>query len=80
MRLTIGEYNTIRAFIAANGRTGVLYPPKGSEMKMTTHLVDMGILQWIGPGRLRWAPGVLELTDPIDEEKFKYEGTAETQQ
>jgi hypothetical protein len=69
MRLTIGEYKTIRAFIVANGRTGVLYPPKDSTTKMTNHLVHMGILEWIGPGRLRWAPGVLELTDPIDEKK-----------
>jgi hypothetical protein len=66
LRLSAGEYHAVRSWIAANGRTGYLVPPRDSTAAMTARLVELGLIEWVRTGVARWCRGVLELDDPID--------------
>lgn len=77
IRLTLGEYQAVQDWIAANGRTGYLYPPRNAHVNMTARLCALGILAWVRTGTLRWQPGVLELSDPIDRDPFAAGSSAE---
>lgn len=66
LRLSAGEYNAVQSWIAANGRTGYLAPPRDSTAAMTARLVELGLIEWVRPGVARWCRGVLELSDPVD--------------
>lgn len=66
LRLSVGEYNAVQSWIAANGRTGYLTPPRGAHVEHTRRLVELGLIEWVRTGVARWCRGVLELDDPID--------------
>lgn len=66
MRLSAGEFAAVQSWIADNGRTGYLTPPRGAHVEMTARLVELGLIEWVRPGLARWRRGVLELDDPLD--------------
>lgn len=77
MRLSIGEYHAVQAWIRDNARSGYLMPPRNSTAVTTARLIELGLIAWVRPGVARWCPGVLELTDPIDREPvFSFAGRA----